>query len=384
MQKYYPRILADQLIKYLDAFPIVGITGPRQAGKSTLLKHVLKEEFRYVTFDDREVVDQFYNDPKYFMSRYNNKVIFDEVQKVPEIFDAIKLVVDQNRDEYGQFILTGSSQFTMLKSITESLAGRIGLLTLLPLQYTEMPQELQEQSLYKGSYPELVKRQFQYSDDWYKSYLTTYLEKDVRQLLNIGNITELSNLIKLLAAQLSQRINFSSLAGDIGVSVPTIKRWIAILEASYIIFLLPPFYNNFGKRITKQPKLYFYDTGLAAYLTRMTTEELFHKGPMTGALFENYIISETKKKIFHANSHAQLYFLRTEHQTEVDLIIDYTHYKEWIEIKHNSTFKPQMLKSIQSFIQPSDKGLLIYCGSTQDYARNLIRVNYHDYLQMQQ
>lgn len=378
--EYYHRNLAQHLRAYLEAFPVVAITGPRQAGKSTLLTQELKDEFTYVTFDDRDMVEQFHHDPNRFMKRYKNKVIFDEVQKVPEIFDAIKLIVDKNRDEYGQFILTGSTQFTMIKSITESLAGRIGLLTLLPLQYSEMPEQARAQSLYKGGYPELIKRQFKYSDDWYKSYLTTYLEKDVRQLLNIGNIKDLNNLIKLLAAQVSQQLNYTGLASDLGVSVTTIKRWISILETSYIIFLLPPFYNNYGKRITKRSKLYFYDPGLVAYLTRITTEELFHLGPMTGALFENYIISEVKKKICHSNSHADLYYLRTEHGVEVDLIIDHTSHKEWIEIKHNSTFKSQMFKPILTFMEPTDSGKLIYTGNTQHYDENLKIVNYEDFL----
>lgn len=380
MKQYYPRELAGHLKKYLQAFPVVGITGPRQAGKSTLLMQELGSEYRYVTFDDREIIEQFYDDPKRFMDRYKNKVIFDEVQKVPEIFDAIKLIVDQNRDEYGQFILTGSSQFTMVKSITESLAGRIGLLTLLPLQYTEMPEQARSESLYKGGYPELIKRQFKYSDDWYKAYLTTYLEKDVRQLLNIGNIKDLHNLIRLLAANVSQQLNVTQLALDVGVSVATIKRWISILEASYIIFLLPPFYNNYGKRITKRSKLYFYDAGLVAYLIRITTNELFHHGPMTGALFENYIISEVKKKISHSNSHSDLYFLRTEHGVEVDLIIDHVSYKEWIEIKHNSTFKPSMVKAIFTFMASDDQGFLVYTGPTQQYDTHVERMHYQDFL----
>lgn len=379
MKEYYERELAKHLKDYLHAFPVVGITGPRQAGKSTLLMRELGNQYRYVTFDDREKMEQFYHDPKRFMKLYHNKVIFDEVQKVPEIFDAIKLIVDQNREEYGQFILTGSSQFTMIKSITESLAGRIGLLNLLPLQYSEIPEQARNESLYKGGYPELIKRQFKYSDDWYKAYLTTYLEKDVRQLLNIGNVKDLHNLIRLLAAQVSQQLNVTQLALDIGVSVTTIKRWISILEASYIIFLLPPFYNNYGKRITKRSKLYFYDPGLIAYLTRITTDELFHEGPMTGALFENYVISEVKKKISHSNTHADLYFLRTEHGVEVDLIIDHISYKEWIEIKHNSTYKSSMVKALFTFMGSGDEGYLIYMGPTQDEPP-IKRMNYEDFL----
>ena len=189
------------------------------------------------------------------------------------------------------------------------------------------------------------------------------------------------NLIRLLAAQVSQQLNITQLSSDIGVSVSTIKRWISVLEASYIIFLLPPFYNNYGKRITKRSKLYFYDPGLVAYLTRMTTEELFHEGPMTGALFENYVISEVKKKLSHSNSHADFYFLRTEHGVEVDLIIDHVDHKQWIEIKHNSTFKPSMVKTILTFLQPGDQGILIYSGATQTYNAQVERIHYQDFLE---
>lgn len=377
---YYPRALAPHLRAYLQAFPVVAITGPRQAGKSTLLMQELGNTYTYVTFDDQEIIHEFYDDPKRFMNRYNHRVIFDEVQKVPEIFDAIKLIVDKNRSEYGQFILTGSSQFTMLKSITESLAGRIGLLTLLPLQCFEIPTELRLQSQYKGGYPELITRNFQYADDWYKAYLTTYLERDVRQLLNIGDMNAFHQLLKLLASQVSQPLQISNLATNIGVSVMTIKRWISVLEASYIIFLLPPFYNNYGKRLIKRSKVYFYDPGLVAYLTRITTEDLFENGPLTGELFENYIVSEVKKKICHSNVHADLYYLKTEHGVEVDLIVDYTTHKQFVEIKHSSTFKPDMVKALLKFIQSKDRGVLVYNGTTRPYEPNLEIQYYQDFL----
>ena len=196
------------------------------------------------------------------MGQHKQKVIFDEVQKVPEIFERIKIAIDNDRENYGKYILTGSHQFNFLKNVSESLAGRIGLLSLLPLQYSELPDTLHYDSIYNGSFPELVTREYQYNRQWYSSYITAYLEKDVRVIQNIGNLLDFQKFITLLAGNTSQILDMTHYAHDIGVSVNTIKKWISVLSASYIIYLLPPFYNNFGKRIVKRPKVYFYDTGL--------------------------------------------------------------------------------------------------------------------------
>lgn len=377
---YLHRILEQSLEKYINVFPVVGITGPRQSGKSTLLKHTLINHYQYVTFDDDEKILEFEDDPKRFIRQYSHEVIFDEVQKVPKLFNAIKLAVDEDRDSKGKFILTGSSQFSQLTNITESLAGRIGLLNLLPFQYAEIPKDLREESIYKGSYPEIVKRQFADSDIWYRAYLTTYLERDVRQISQLGKLRDFSRFIRLLAANTAQILNLSRFATDIGVSVSTIKNWISILEASYVIFLLPPFYENYGKRLVKSPKIYFYDTGLVAHLTGISNKTLFESGPMTGALFENYIVAEVKKNIYHNNINAQIYYLRTNHGVEVDLIIDHLTYKEMVEIKFNESFKPMMLKPIQEFMSEKDKGVLVYKGATREYADNVNLYYYGDFL----
>jgi len=381
MTGYIHRYLSDHIQKYLLNFPVVGLTGPRQAGKSTLLQHDFFKDYDYVSFDDRETLDLFLNDPKRFIGRYSHKVIFDEVQKAPKIFDDIKLIVDQNRHQYGQFILTGSCQFTMLPSITESLAGRIGLLTLMPLQYAEITeQSLLPLSLYKGGYPELVSRHYQFVDEWYRAYLTTYLERDVRQILNIGDLSSFHHLLKLLAAQVSQQLHLNKLATNIGVSVTTIKRWLHVLEASYIIFFIQPFYNNYGKRLTKSPKIYFHDPGLVAFLLRMTTEDLFHNGPFAGSLFENFVIAESKKNIYHNNLNQELYYLRTDHGVEIDLIIDKGVTKDLIEIKHSATFNSGMLKAIDLFREEFDTAKIIYTGKSFDYDQSIKAIHYHDYL----
>lgn len=381
MDSYIHRLLSHNIHQYLLNFSVVGLTGPRQAGKSTLLNHEFLKDYEYISFDDREMLDFFLDDPKRFMAKYRHKIIFDEVQKAPAIFDAIKLIVDQNRLEYGQFLVTGSCQFSMLQSITESLAGRIGLLTLMPLQYSEIQKdELLPLSLYKGGYPELVRRSYHFSDEWYKSYLTTYLERDVRHILNIGDLRSFHNLIKLLASQVSQELHLNKLATDIGVSATTVKRWLHVLEASYIIFFLQPFYKNYGKRIVKSPKIYFCDPGLVAFLTKMTTEDFFHDGPFAGALFENFIVSETKKNIYHNNLNHDMYYLRTEHGVEIDLILDKGRTKDLIEIKHSSTFKSSMFKSIDIFKEPTDHAKIIYTGKSFSHSPNMEVLNYHDYL----
>ena len=378
---YLPRVIEKAFLESLSLTPVVGVLGPRQSGKSTLIQHLLGDQYRYVTFDQQEMRDIFYSDPNRFMEQYNHHVVFDEVQKLPEIFEFIKIAVDCHRETYGKFVLTGSSQFSFVKGITESLAGRIGLLTLLPFQFSEIPKELRQPSIYCGGYPELVNRHYAGLELWYSSYLTTYLEKDVRSISEIGNIRDFTRFIRLLAANVSQTLNMSHFANDLGVSVSTINRWLSVLEASYIIFLLPPYYKNYGKRLVKSPKIYFYDTGLVAYLTRIKNKELFENGPLTGPLFENYIISETKKKLLHHNQHNELYYFRTNHGVEVDLIIDWFHYKEVIEIKFSQTFNSKMIQPLSTLLEPSDKGFLVYRGETRVYSDNLSLINYTDYLE---
>ena len=375
---YIHRAIEPVIKEYLTAFPVIGLTGPRQSGKSTLLQSILKK-YTYVTFDDYKLRSLFEHDPEKFMSIYESEVIFDEVQKVPEIFNYIKMAVDRDRQHYGKFVLTGSNQFAFLQNITESLAGRMGLLSLLPFQYSEIPKIMREEAIYRGSYPELVMREYQHSKAWYTSYVDTYLMKDVRQISNIGDIRDFQRFMNLLAANTAQILDLTHYANDLGVAVNTIKRWLSVLEASYIIFLLPPFYENYGKRIVKSPKVYFYDTGLVAFLTGITTKELYLHGPMAGSLFENYIVAEIAKKESHQKTNAHLYYLRTTHGVEVDLIVDRKMSKEFIEIKLSSTFKPRMVKAVEAFISNKDKGYLLYTGENFPY-KPITVVNYKDYL----
>ncbi|MFH0992178.1 MAG: ATP-binding protein [bacterium] len=378
--KYIPRVAESTIKKYLTIFPVVGITGPRQSGKSTMLQKLFGGTYRYVSFDDLNNVALFHDDPKRFMRTYSEKVIFDEVQRVPEIFNAIKQLVDEHRDVYGRFIVTGSSQFAFMKNVSESLAGRIGLLSLLPFQYSEIPNALHNDSIFKGAYPELVTRKYEASIDWYASYLDTYLTRDVRSLREIGSMRDFRRCLQLLASRTSQILNMSDIGRDIGVSTPTIRKWISVLEASYILFLLPPHYKNYGKRVIKSPKVYFFDTGLVSFLTGIRNTELFEKGPMYGALFENYIVSEIVKKELHTKSDSEFFYCRTSNGVEVDLIIDRKSQQEYIEIKSSETFRPEMTKAISQIKKKNQKGYLLYRGRGVDFTKDLEVLNYKKYL----
>jgi len=377
--EYIKRVIEPVIVEYTKSFPVIALTGPRQSGKSTTLLKLFND-YRYVTFDDYKVLEYLNKDPEGFMQLYDNKVIFDEVQKAPELFNYIKIAVDNDRLNYGKYILTGSSQFSFIKGISESLAGRVGLISMLPFQFLEIPSNLQEDSIFKGGYPELILRKYKGLNNWYSSYLSTYLEKDVRTLLKIGDLKDFRNLITLLAGNTSQILNMSKLSSELGVTVQTVKRWISVLEASYIVFLLPSYYKNFGKRIRKLPKLYFYDTGIVSYITGIANKKLFETGPMSGSIFENYIVSEIYKKELSKNTHTNLYYLRTSNQDEVDLIIDRKSYREFIEIKFSKTFKLRMVQTIEKFLEPDDKGYLLYNGVEFPYKKNIEILNYKDYL----
>ena len=378
---YYHRVIEKTVREYLKFFPVVGLTGPRQSGKSTMLRKLLSAKYRYVSFDDLNAVDRFHTDPEGFMGVYSDRVIFDEVQRAPEIFHYIKLMVDNDRSNYGKFIMTGSSQFAFMKRVSESLAGRIGLLSLLPFQCSEIPQGLRDQSLYRGGYPELVGRKYRGDYEWYTSYLDTYLTRDVRDISDIRDIRDFRRFIQMLATRVAQLLNMSEIARDIGVSVPTIKKWISVLEASYIVFLLPPFHKNLGKRIIKSPKIYFYDTGLVAYLTGIRTKQLFENGPMFGALFENYVISETFKNIVHTRTNAELYFFRESNGNEIDLIIDRKSTRELVEIKSGHTFRPEMARLLRQQASEATASWIVYQGRDIAVGKNIRAVNVRSFLE---
>jgi uncharacterized protein len=375
--KYITRSAEQQIKKYLKIFPVVAVTGPRQSGKSTMLKQKFTDKYRYISFDDYDNIIFFREDPKGFIKTYNSNIIFDEAQKVPELFSLIKNNVDNNRNKKGKFILSGSSHFLLMKNITESLAGRIGFVNLYPLNFSEIPDKIKDDSLYKGGFPEIALKKYRNNSEWFSAYIKTYIEKDVRQLSNIGDLSDFSRFVKLLSVNSSQIFNLTKYSSDIGVAVNTIKNWLSILETSYIVYILRPYYKNFGKRLTKSPKIYFTDTGIISYFADIQNNKSFENGLMTGAIFENYIILEIIKRNYSPT--ANFYFFRSSNGLEIDLIKEERNRLEFFEIKSSFTFKPSFLDSIKSLLPPKAKGYLLYRGTDIKYDYNISVLNYKTY-----
>ena len=317
----------------LQEAPVVALTGPRQTGKSTLLRKALPE-YTYVTLDDPFLRQQAIEDPQLFLGQFNSKAVIDEFQYAPDLLHYIKMNVDDNRQTKAQYVLTGSQQFVSMKGISESLAGRIILLELGAFGTEERARVSRVdskadfvRSCLRGSFPELVTDAMPNTQRWYGGYLQTYLERDIRTLYDVGNLRDFERTLQLLAARCSQTLNYSSIAGDVGVSVNTVKRWVSILEACRIIYLLPPYFSNIGSRIVKSPKLYFLDAGLVCYLTGLESASHLLKGPMAGALFENYCIQEAVKRSFARGTPHQFCYLRTQNGFEIDFICDAPRWK---------------------------------------------------------
>lgn len=358
---YIPREIESLLSKTANAFPAVALTGPRQSGKSTLVKRVFEKTHTYISFDDPVMRERVVSDPRLFLDTAGKRIILDEIQYVPELLSYIKMHIDANRQKRGRFIITGSQQFNLIKNLGDSLAGRIGLLQLLPFSITEKDKidklkvrlsNSQRHFVFaclQGSFPEVVLDKEVSLDSWYGSYIQTYLERDIRTIYNIGDLRDFQRFMQLLAARSSQILNLSELAREIGVAVNTVKKWISILEACRIIYLLPPYYRNLGKRITKNPKVYFLDCGLICYLTGLKTQEYLLKGPLAGALFENFCIQETIKFLMHHGHRLQLYYMRTHSGLEVDLIIEEAGCLYPFEIKLTKTPKIAMVDSLERF-----------------------------------
>ena len=357
MKKYIKRDIETVLNKALTEAPVVAITGPRQTGKSTLLKETLAE-YSYITLDDPLLRQQAIEDPVLLLDSFPSKLIIDEFQYAPSLLPYIKMRVDNNRSEKGAYVLTGSQQFIATKGLSESLAGRIILLELgaFGLEEWQRTTAADAQTSFtraclRGSFPELATDSSVDTQRWYAGYLQTYLERDIRTLYDIGNLRDFERTLQLLAARCSQSLNYSIIARDLGISVNTIKRWVSILEACRLVYLLPPYHKNIGSRIVKSPKVYFLDTGLACYLTGLKSEEHLLKGPMAGALFENYCIQEAVKTAFSIGKQPRFSYLRTQNGFEIDFIaegMDGALYPS--EFKLSKTPKIKMAASVERFI----------------------------------
>lgn len=377
---YYPRIAEKLVRQYLEQFPSIGIMGPRQSGKSTMIKKLLGDQYTYISFDDFEVKDLFYSDPRKFINRYNNRIIFDEAQYISGLFPLLKQAIDKDRMNYGKFVVTGSGQFLMSKHISESLAGRIGLIPLLPMQFEENKAKDRENQILYGGYPELIVRNYKGYEAWYNSYIETYLQKDLRQMVNVSDIHAFTQFLRLLAANISQVLNLSSFSRDIGISVATLKRWLSILENSYIVFLLHPYYRNLGKRLIKSPKIYFYDTGLVSYLTGISTIGQWEKSILYGPLFENFIITDIQKQILHRGLNYNIYFFRTNHGDEIDLIIEHGMLVKLIEIKASVTYRPGFHKTMEKYDFGKAKKVVVYMGKDEKKTEKIYAQNYKSFL----
>ncbi len=361
---YWKRLLEKTIADTEKSFPAIVITGPRQSGKSTILKnYFLKRNAAFINLDDPNLRILLKDDPLSYLKSVTKPVIIDEIQYMPELASYIKILIDENRKP-GQWFITGSQQFSVMRNISESLAGRAAILSLPTFQLRERRDVKNLGSyLLSSTYPEVAVNKKINSDIWYSSYIQTYLERDLRALMNVENLRDFENFMRLLAGLTSQELNYSSISSRLGISVPTVKRWISVLEASYIIFILPPYYKNFGKRIIKSPKVYFYDVGLVNYLVGIKDPDFLLKGPMSGAIFETAVISDIIKNEYSKGIKPEIYFWRSQSGIEIDLIMPIRGIYHPFEIKLSSTIKPGFYKNLNYWIELSKqknvKGYLI-------------------------
>ena len=342
------REIYNELHEVASQYPVVTITGPRQSGKTTLAR-IAFPEYAYFSFENPDTRDQVQNDPRAFLEMNKAGVIIDEFQHYPEILSFIQGEVDRVNKK-GHFILTGSNQLSMIDKINQSLAGRTALLKLLPFTISEAEKISgslnANQLILNGFYPGIYSNSLN-PYKAYRNYYETYIERDVRRLSNLQNLRQFQLFMRLCAGRIGQIFNAASLAGEIGVSIPTIKHWLSILEASFVVFMLSPWHANLNKRIVKSPKLYFYDVGLASFLLSIEKEEYLQTHPLRGALFENMVLMEFVKKRYNSGLDSNLYFYRDNHGNEVDIIQEQGHLLNIYEIKSSTTFHSGFLKGLE-------------------------------------
>lgn len=374
-----PRHAANTLVRLAQGFPIVAITGPRQSGKTTLSKAIFKEK-PYITLENPDEREFAHNDPKRFLARFPNGAILDEVQRCPQLLSWLQGWVDE-RGLMGDFVLTGSAQFDLIAGITQTLAGRVARLELLPLCAAELAASHQlpdslSQALLQGGYPALYDRQVT-TQDWFSNYIATYVERDVRQLVAVRDLGQFQTFVKMCAARTGQLLNLTSLGADCGISAVTAKQWISVLETSYIVTLLRPHHRNFGKRLVKTPKLYFLDSGLAAWLMGIRNAETLETHAARGALFETWVVSELYKQRLNAGLPPDLYFWRDSTGNEVDVVSETPAGLRPLEIKSGSTFASDWangLKKWQALAQAESLQPALVYGGSLSYEREGLNV----------
>lgn len=377
----YHRTIEKELKGAAKQYPVVTITGPRQSGKTTLVRELFPKK-AYVNLEAPDTRAFAETDPRGFLSQFPKGAIFDEIQQVPELLSYIQVDVDEIK-QAGRFILTGNHQLALHEAVSQSLAGRTAILNLLPLTIPELISAgfnfTLDEYLLKGFFPRIYADKLDPTKA-YRNYLQTYIERDVRQMHHIRDLKTFQNFLKLCAGRIGSVLNRESLGNDAGISGVTVNQWLSILEASFILFQLPPYFENFGKRVIKAPKLYFSDVGLAAYLLGIETPEQLSRDPLKGFLVENLVVLELMKARLNKGLEPQLYYYRDNHQNEVDVIFKQAQHLIPIEIKASQTFHPGFLKGLHFYQKlvgiRAPRGFLIYAGEHQQRIGELEVLNF--------
>jgi len=378
------RIMQEKLIDLAGKYPVVSVIGPRQSGKTTLVRATFPEK-RYVSLEDPDTREFAQSDPRGFLTTHSDNVILDEVQRVPQLFSYIQTIVDRGQQS-GQFVLTGSNNYLLQENLSQTLAGRVAILKLLPLSIEEIVNagyqiNNYEEYIFKGLYPRIYDHLLN-PEIWYANYIQTYIERDVRLIKNISDLGAFQRFIKLCAGRIGQLLNLSSLGNDCGISHNTAKSWLSILESSFIVFLLQPHYENFSKRLVKQPKIYFYDPGLAASLLGIESEGQLNTHYLKGGLFETFIIAELTKYRFNRSLEPQLYFWRDNKGSEVDCIIEFQNSLIPVEIKAGKTINLDYFKMLSYWNSlaagKAGSSFLIYGGNESQRRSQAYVIGWYD------
>lgn len=378
------RMIADQIKKSASQVPVVTVLGPRQAGKTTLVRE-LYPDYTYVNLEDKATRELAENDYIGFFKKYSEPMIIDEVQRVPELLSAIQVKVDEDRRKNGRFILTGSHQPRLREAVAQSLAGRTTIHVLFPLSLEEIKKsgklEELDENIIRGFMPELYLDNVRDTDVYYRDYLDTYIEKDLRQMIAVKDLNAFFRFLTLLAGRVGQVVNLSGMSGEVGVSSTTLGEWLSVLEDSFIVFRLQPYFSNISKRIVKSPKVYFVEPGLAAYLLGIESARQASRDPLRGNLFENIVVLEAMKARLNINKEPNLFYVRTEKGVEIDLILKKEGMLFPFEIKSSMTPNKDFSKNLKMFCDSeADSGQMtvVYCGENYESFQGCRYIHYTD------